>query len=95
MAASSLEAGRLTYFIRIGNEQKRRKSQDVSCGRSNRLRRCASGRISAVESNDTDAAKHGNVLRFFRRADAVLAADGLRRLEHHRFHVSDGFVEAA
>ena len=48
-----------------------------------------------MESNDTDAAKHGNVLRFVRRADAVLATDGLRRLEHHRLHVSDGFAEAA
>ena len=67
----------------------------ISSSRSNWLGYCASGCASAVESNDTDAAKHGNVLRFFRRADAVLAADGLRRLEHHRFHVSDGFVEAA
>ncbi len=56
---------------------------------------CASGRASVVESNDTDAAKHGDFLRFFRCADAVLAADGLWRLEHHRFHVSDGFAEAA
>ena len=95
MAASSLEAGRLTYFIRIGNEQKRRKSQDVSCGRSDWLGDCHTWRAASMGRDDADAPKHGNVLRFFRRADAVLAADGLWSLKHHRLHVSDGFIEAA